>query len=180
MTRQHSPAAIAFRGLFALALLAARSRGFRAPDTPLWGQVAAGLGAGVLPFARWIVSALLAAGATSIPQLLVYVLFLGIGNAATTVLFFPLLTDLVPASRVGEFAGLSAFAETGGVVFSVLLAGELINLNPMGLHYRVIFIVTGVCLILGFLAILFVKAKVVQDTPDAPKPAPGTDPRMPS
>jgi maltose/moltooligosaccharide transporter len=126
------------------------------------------------------VMALLAAGATSIPQLLVYVLFLGIGNAATTVLFFPLLTDLVPASRVGEFAGLSAFAETGGVVFSVLLAGELINLNPMGLHYRVIFIVTGVCLLLGFLAILFVKAKVLQPTPEALETAPGSDPRLPS
>jgi maltose/moltooligosaccharide transporter len=115
--------------------------------------------------------ALLAAGAVSIPQLLVYVFFLGIGNAATTVLFFPLLTDLVPPTRVGEFAGLSAFAETGGVVFSVLLAGELINLNPMGLHYRVIFIVTGVCLVLGFLAILFVKAKVPQALA-----APGDDP----
>jgi maltose/moltooligosaccharide transporter len=123
------------------------------------------------------VMALLAAGAVSIPQLLVYVFFLGIGNAATTVLFFPLLTDLVPASRVGEFAGLSAFAETGGVVFSVLLAGELINQNPMGLHDRVIFIVTGVCLILGFLAILFVKGKVVQPSAEAAEPAPGPDPR---
>ncbi len=40
-------------------------------------------------------------------------LFLGIGNAATTVLFFPLLTDLVPASRVGKFAWISAFTGQG-------------------------------------------------------------------
>ena len=106
------------------------------------------------------VTAFLAAGAVTVPQLLVYVVFLGIGNAAITVLFFPYLTDLVPATRVGEFAGLSAFAETGGVVFAVLLAGELINLNLFGLHYRLIFMVTGVCLILGFVASLFVKAKV--------------------
>ncbi len=109
--------------------------------------------------------ALLAAGARTIPELLLYVLFLGIGNAATTVLFFPLLTDLVPASRVGEFAGLSAFAETGGVVFSVLLAGELINLNPFGLHYRMIFMVTGLCLLLGFLAMFFVKSRIPQLAP---------------
>jgi MFS family permease len=106
------------------------------------------------------VTAFLASTATSIPELLVYVVILGIGNAATTVLFFPWLTDLVPASRVGEFAGLSASAETAGVVFSVLLAGALINLNPFGLHYRVIFMVTAAFLLLGFLASFFVKAKV--------------------
>jgi hypothetical protein len=44
----------------------------------------------------------------------------------------------------------------------------------------VIFIVTGVCLLLGFLAILFVKAKVLQPTPEALEPAPGSDPRLPS
>ena len=61
---------------------------------------------------------------------------------------------------MGEFAGLSAFAETGGVVFSVLLAGTLINLNLFGLRYRLVFIVTGICVLLSFLAIWFVKSKV--------------------
>lgn len=39
-------------------LLVARSGGFGAPDTPAWDKVVAGLGAGLLPFASWVVSAL--------------------------------------------------------------------------------------------------------------------------
>jgi MFS family permease len=124
------------------------------------------------------VMAFLAAGAVSIPQLLLYVVILGVGNAATTVLFFPWLTDLVPASRVGEFAGLSALAETGGVVFSVLLAGELINLNLFGMHYRMIFVVTGICLVLGFLASFFVKSSV--RGPASPDTVPEMEPDQPA
>ena len=117
------------------------------------------------------VMALLAANAVSIPQLMVYVLILGIGNCAVTVLLFPFLTDLVPASRVGEFAGLSAFAETGGAVFSVLLAGTLINMNLFGLRYRLVFIVTGICVLLSFLAIWFVKSKIQRPLAAEEEPA---------
>ncbi|MCL5952842.1 MAG: MFS transporter [Chloroflexi bacterium] len=105
------------------------------------------------------IAALLAVSATTIPQLILYVFLLGLGNAAQTVLFFPYLTELIPSSRVGEFTGLSAFAETSGVVFSVLLAGELINLNLFGLHYRMIFIVTGLFILLAFGALLIIRAQ---------------------
>ncbi len=105
------------------------------------------------------VAALFAASAVTVPQLMLYVVFIGLGNAAQTVLFFPYLTELIPSSRVGEFTGLSAFAETSGVVFSVLLAGELINLNPFGLHYRLVFIVTGLFILLAFGALLLIRRK---------------------
>lgn len=102
------------------------------------------------------ISAFFAAFSDNFPQLTIWVIVLGIGNAAQTVLFFPYLTDLIPASRVGEFTGLSASAETGGVVFSVLLAGELINLNLFGLHYRLVFLVTVLFIFLAFGALLLV------------------------
>ncbi len=105
------------------------------------------------------IAALFAASAETVPQLLFYIVFLGIGNAAQTVLFFPYMTELIPASRVGEFTGLSAFAETGGVALSVLLAGELINLNLFGLHYRLVFIVTGLFILLAFGALLLIRRK---------------------
>lgn len=102
---------------------------------------------------------LLAAFAQTIPQLMLYLVFIGFGNAAQTVLYFPYLTDLIAADRAGEFQGLSAAAETGGVFLSILVAGELINLNLFGLHYRLVFILTGIFLLLGFVAVLFVNSK---------------------
>jgi maltose/moltooligosaccharide transporter len=105
------------------------------------------------------VFALFAAFANSIPQLILFLVFLGFGNAAQTVLFFPYLADLISADRAGEFQGLSAAAETGGVFLSILVAGELINLNLYGLHYRLVFILTAIFLLLGFFAVLFVKAQ---------------------
>lgn len=101
-------------------------------------------------------AALVAASAVSVPQLMLIVIFIGLGNAAQTVLFYPYLTELVPSSRVGEFTGLSAFAETGGVALSVLVAGALINWNPYGLHYRLVFMVTGLFILLAFGALLLV------------------------
>ena len=105
------------------------------------------------------VSSLCAAFASSIPQLLFYLFFLGLGNGARVVLYAPYLADLIPAERVGEFTGLSASAETVGVFLAALIAGELINLNPYGLGYRSIFILTGTFLLLGFAAVLFVRAR---------------------
>ncbi len=117
------------------------------------------------------VMALLAAFSVTIPQLLFYLLFLGFGSAAVTVLYGPYLANLIPPERVGEFTGLSAFAETGGVFLSILLAGELINLNLYGLKYRMIFMVTGVFLLLGLLAVSFVKARLTTEPGTTQVPA---------
>jgi maltose/moltooligosaccharide transporter len=114
------------------------------------------------------ITGMFAAFAATIPQLLSYMVLLGFGNAAISVMFFPYLSDLVPSDRMGEFQGLSAMVETGGVVFSVLAAGTLIDLNLWNLHYRFVFIITGIFLLLGFIAVLFVKAKLDQAPPPAP------------
>ncbi len=111
------------------------------------------------------VTALFAAFATSIPQLIFYLIFLAFGNAAVTILFFPYLSDLVRPDQMGEFQGLSATAETSGVAISVLIAGALINLNLFDMKYRIIFIVTGFFLLLGVLAVTFVKARLGSSAP---------------
>ena len=104
--------------------------------------------------------ALLAAFATSVPQLLFFLLFVGLGNGARIVLFQPYLADLIPIERVGEFTGLTAFAETGGVFLAIIVAGALIDLNAFNLHYRLVFVLTGVFLIIGFVAVFFVKSRL--------------------
>jgi maltose/moltooligosaccharide transporter len=106
------------------------------------------------------VFALFSAFATSIPQLLLYLLFIGAANSAISVVFFPYLSDLVPQDRMGEFQGLSAAAETGGVGISVLISGALINLNLYGSQYRSIFVVMAGFLLLGAVAALFVKTRL--------------------
>ena len=111
------------------------------------------------------VFALLAAFATTIPQLLFYLLFIGSANSAISVVFFPYLSDLAPKDQMGYFQGLSAAAETGGVGISVLISGALINLNLYGSQYRPIFVVMGVFLLLGAVCTMFVKAKL--DTTEA-------------
>ncbi|TMC55934.1 MAG: MFS transporter, partial [Chloroflexi bacterium] len=123
------------------------------------------------------VTALFSAFATSIPQILFYLIFLAFGNTAQTVLFGVYLADLIPGNRVGEFTGLSAFAETGGSFLSIIVAGALINLNLYGLQYRMIFILTGIFLLLAVLAVQFVKARVlIQTLPLAPAPVPTPTP----
>jgi MFS family permease len=108
------------------------------------------------------VVALFAAFATTVPQLLFYLLFLGFGNAAVSILFFPYLSDLVAPKRIGEFQGLSATAETLGVFGGGVAAGFLIDWNPYGLHYRLSFITTAVFLLLAVGAVAFVKARLVE------------------
>jgi MFS family permease len=110
------------------------------------------------------ITGILAAFTLTIPQLLFYLIFLGLGNAAISVMFFPYLSDLVPSNSIGEFQGLSATAETGGVFLSAVLAGALIDLNLFNLRYRLIFVITGIFLLLGFVAALFVKARL-DETP---------------
>jgi len=114
------------------------------------------------------VTALLSAFATTIPQILFYLIFLAFGNTAQTVLFGVYLADLIPGDRVGEFTGLSAFAETGGSFLSIVVAGALINLNLYGLQYRMIFMLTALFLLLAVVAVQFVKARVVASLPIAP------------
>jgi MFS family permease len=93
--------------------------------------------------------------------LLFYLCFLGIGNGMRLVMYGPYLADLIPAERMGEFTRLSASAETIGVFLAALLTGALINLNVFGWRYRIVFVLTGIFVLLGFVAVLFVAPKLL-------------------
>lgn len=117
------------------------------------------------------VSAPLAAFASSVPEVIACMMLLGIGDAALIVLYFPYLAEMVPSERIGEFAGLTAAAETGGVFLSVLVAGELVNLDVAGLKYRTVFVLTGAFLMLALGALTLIGRPLAAAFAAAPRRA---------
>jgi MFS family permease len=83
------------------------------------------------------VAALLGTVATDLPHLLALEVLAGVGNAALTVLWWPMLTQLIPRERSGVFAGLSATVQSIALPLSVVLSGALIDLTGT---YRVAFV----------------------------------------
>src|SRR5207302_7147277 len=98
------------------------------------------------------VAALLGTVATSLPHLLALEVLAGVGNAALTVLWWPMLTQLIPRDRTGVFAGLSATVQSIALPASVVLAGLLIDQFHT---YRVSFAILAVMSVLA-LAVLAV------------------------
>lgn len=105
------------------------------------------------------VAAFFAAFATSITAVIGYMVLLGLGNAALSVLFYPYLTDLVSAQRFGEFAGLSAFVETLGLQLAFPIASALVALNFFQLQYRIVFYLAALLLLIAFVNILRMRAR---------------------
>ncbi len=100
--------------------------------------------------------------AQTLEQILVVMVLAGIANAINTVLGFPLLADLMPRERAGEFSGL------GSMVWSLAqplgsLAGGLVADATGG--YRAVFVLTGVMLLLSWLALQTVRAPRVVAAP---------------
>jgi maltose/moltooligosaccharide transporter len=86
-------------------------------------------------------AALLGTVATDRPHLLAVEVLAGVGNAALTVLWWPLLTELIPREQTGLFAGLAATVQSIALPASVVLAGVLID----AVHtYRMVFVVLAV------------------------------------
>ncbi len=105
------------------------------------------------------------AGAFSqtLEQIVIVLVVVGLGNAASTVLIYPILTELVPAERIGEFTGLSAIVQNVAIPLSVLVAGGLINLNLGGLGYRSIFLLTGGFVLASLLMLQTVRLHKLDD-----------------
>src|SRR3954471_15656014 len=100
------------------------------------------------------VAALLGTVATSLPHLLALEVLAGVGNAALTVLWWPMLTQLIPRDRTGVFAGLSATVQSIALPASVVLAGLLIDT----LHtYRVTFVLLAIASLVALAIIATVR-----------------------
>jgi MFS family permease len=98
-------------------------------------------------------------------QVLPALLVAGVGNAALSVLTWPLLTMLVPPERVGVFAGLKTSAESISALFTAVLAAVMVGLWG----YRSIFVV----LLVAIVASLAVFATIRVEQP-IPRSAPAT------
>ena len=91
--------------------------------------------------------------AHSLSMLTVLIVAIGIGNTFHTVLSYPLLTELAPPERIGEFWGINTFFSSFGAIFSAALAGWLANIFGT---YRAVFVLTGVCMLAALIVLQFV------------------------
>ncbi len=91
--------------------------------------------------------------ARSLPDFIIALLFIGISNAAHTVLSYPLLTELVPLTRIGEFWGFNTLFASVAALFSAALAGWLADLFGT---YRAVFVLTGACMLVALVILQFV------------------------
>ncbi|MEA2639083.1 MAG: hypothetical protein QOF51_477 [Chloroflexota bacterium] len=101
------------------------------------------------------VAILLGSQARTIEQLLPAIFFIGIGNAIPYVLAFPLLADLMPQERAGEFTGLGSMLWSLTQPFGALLAGALADLSG---GYRWGFVFAGLMMLCSFAVLLTVQA----------------------
>ena len=70
-------------------------------------------------------------------------ILVGLGNACPTALTIPLLSDLIPVRRMGEFIGLGSFVWSIAQPIGSLCAGALVN-SALPSTYRYAFIWAGV------------------------------------
>jgi MFS family permease len=112
----------------------------------------------------WGLAALLGTLATEVPHLIALEVLAGIGNAALTVLWWPMLTTLIPRERTGVFAGLSATVQSIALPASVVLAGGLIDVFGT---YCVVFALLAVSAVLALPVFRWVQA------PHEPESIPG-------
>jgi Na+/melibiose symporter-like transporter len=97
--------------------------------------------------------------AHTMAQVLPALLVAGVGNAALSVLTWPLLTMLVPPERVGVFAGLKTSAESISALFTAVIAAGMVGLWG----YRSIFVVLLVAIVASLA--VFATIRVEQPTP---------------
>jgi Na+/melibiose symporter-like transporter len=137
-----------------------------------WGKIADRMGTKPVLAIGWTLLGVAAVGGTviqTLPETVVVVVLAGIGNGAATAIGWPLLASLVPAERIGVFAGLKAAADSIAIPLSVVVAAEVF-LPRLG--YRGIF---GMLAIFTFIALAMLIALVRVPKPEqlevAPVPA---------
>jgi MFS family permease len=90
------------------------------------------------------VAAVIGSQVHGVAQALPVMLLVGLGNAAPTALYLPLLADLVPRSRAGAYMGYASLVWSVAQPLGSLLAGVLVDVTG---SYRGIFIFAGVCML---------------------------------
>jgi maltose/moltooligosaccharide transporter len=109
------------------------------------------LGIGLLLFGGGALAAAL--WARTVTHIVLVLVIIGVGNTAHTVLSYPLLTELVPPGRIGEFWGFNTFFASAAALVSAAFAGWLADLFG---SYRAVFVLTGLCLLAATAALTLV------------------------
>ncbi len=106
--------------------------------------------------ALFAVGTLLASQAPSLGWVIPLMVLVGLGNACPTALAIPLLSDLSPAARMGEFIGLGSFVWSVVQPAGSFCAGLLVT-SALPFTYRHTFIWAGVLIAAAAVAMLTVR-----------------------
>jgi MFS family permease len=90
---------------------------------------------------------LIASQARTLEQLIPAIVVVGAANTIPYVLNYPMLADLIPKSRAGEFTGLGSMVWSISQPIGALLAGALVDVSG---SYRLAFLFSGVMMIVSF------------------------------
>jgi Na+/melibiose symporter-like transporter len=101
-------------------------------------------------------------------QALIIMSIIGLGNAITTALIFPLLADLMPPERAGEFTGLGSLVWSLAQPIGAVAAGAMAD--AMG-TLRGAFLAGGLSVLVAFALLLTVHPERVPPRPAAARAA---------
>jgi MFS family permease len=97
----------------------------------------------IVGLALFAIGALVGSQVPSVTAAIPAMILVGLGNACPTALTIPLLADLIPVRRMGEFIGLGSFVWSIAQPIGSVCAGALVN-GAMPFTYRYAFIWAGV------------------------------------
>jgi Na+/melibiose symporter-like transporter len=140
----------------------------------VFGKLADRIGNKPVLVAGWALLAVAAFGGTVIqhlPETIAVVLLAGIGNGAATAAGWPLLVSLVPAEKIGVFAGLKAAAESIAIPASVLVAAEIFLPR---FSYRGVFVLLAATILIA----LFILVRHVRPPTSGEAAVPIDDPAV--
>ena len=95
----------------------------------------------------YAVAILVSSQARTMAQILPAIVVVGLGNTIPTVLAFPMLADLIPKARAGEFTGLGSMLWSLTQPLGALLGGALFDITG---GYRATFIFAGLMMFVSF------------------------------
>lgn len=111
---------------------------------------------------------IVAAGALlvqDVPQALLLMAVIGIANAITGALIFPLLTDMIPPSRAGEFTGIGSFVGSVAQPIGALAAGATADVTGT---LRGAFSAGGLAMLVAFAILLTVRSEAISNEQHLP------------
>ena len=91
-----------------------------------------------------------------VPGALLLMLLVGVANAVTTALIFPLLADLIPSERAGEFTGIGSFVWSVAQPLGAAAAGAMADATGT---LRGAFAAGGLAMLVAFALLLTVRAQ---------------------